>query len=199
MIKEGWGTLREPEEREKLHFAKILPNVRNEFLILNSAPLVYDGHYIHGKIIPCDGKNCKVCAEGIGKQLRYCFGVYEYRTEWRGVLELSRKQAEAIFNRYLVGDDARGLRITIRRLSDKKTSNLQITEGRYIKIPDREIYRLVDVNGFLENCWRSLSISSYESAVGGQASSEKRPLSERFARKEILQSREYQERYDPFK
>lgn len=169
MLKEGWGSLREPQERDKIHFAKILPSVRNEFLILNSSPLVYEGHYLHGKIIPCSGKDCKICADGYGKQIRYCFGVYEYRTEWRAVLELSRKQAEAIFNRFLIGDDSRGLRITIRRLSDKKNSNLQITEGRYINIPNRDIYRFVDVSGFLDNCWRGLSLSLYESDEVGNA------------------------------
>lgn len=157
MIKEGWDALRESKEQDKIHFAKILPKVRNEFLILNSAPLFYDGHFHHGKMIRCDGPGCQICNQGIGKQGRYAFGVYEYRTGWRCVLELSTKQAETIFNNYLVGDDARFLKITIERISQAKTSNLRITEGMYVSVRNVGLYDPIPVVDFLEKYWRGLS------------------------------------------
>lgn len=169
MIKEGWGTIKEIKKKDTLHFAKVLGTNPNRFLILNSSPLVYEGHYLHGEMIPCEGDNCKVCAAGVGKQIRYCFGVYEFRTNWRGVLELSAKQAEVIFDQYLIGDDSRGLEIVIRKMSDARTSNMKIVEARYVDIGTRKSYDPVDIIGFMENKWRRLSDSYYVTPEGRTA------------------------------
>lgn len=170
MIREGWGALRENKDSDKIHFAKVVPNVRNEFLILNSSPLCYDGHFHHGKMIRCTGAGCQVCNDGIGKQTRYAFGVYEYRTGWRAVLELSTKQAEAIFNNYLVGDDARFLKITIERISSSKNSNMRIVEGRYVNVRNVGLYDPIPVIDFLENYWRGLSDTPKSRAERGSDS-----------------------------
>lgn len=169
MIKEGWGTIKEIKKKDTLHFAKVLGTSSNRFLILNSSPLVYEGHYLHGEMIPCEGDNCKVCAAGVGKQIRYCFGVYEFRTNWRCVLELSAKQAEVIFDQYLIGDDSRGLEIVIRKMSEARTSNMKIVEARYVDIGSRKAYDPVDIIGFMEAKWRRVRDSYYESPVGRMA------------------------------
>ena len=171
MIKEGWGTIKEIKERDSIHFAKVEGDEPNKFLILNHAPVMYEGHFVHGKMIPCEGENCNVCAAGVGKQVRYCFGVYEYRTGWRAVLELSGKQAEVIFDKYLTGDDARGLMITIRRLGKAKTANLRIVHAEYIDMKPREVYRFVDVSQFLEQTWKKQTTPYYESG-GARATAE---------------------------
>lgn len=172
MIKEGWGTLAEKSNEDIIHFAKIVPSIRNEFLILNSAPLAYDGHFVHGKMIPCSGSGCKVCNAGYGKQIRYCFGVYEYRTNWRCVLELSAKQTQALFDRYLVADDARFLKITIVRLSEAKTSNMKLIDGAYITPRHRDLYRPVPVREVMEKYWKGVSTSSSESSEASNATAQ---------------------------
>lgn len=156
-FKEGWGAVREYEEQEKIHFAKIFGTEPNKFLILNSAPVVYEGHFTRNNIVPCEGKSCKMCESGIGKQIRYAFGVYEYRTGWRCVLELSHKQAEVIFNNYLLGDDSRFLYLEIARSGASKKSNLVITTARYLNCANLKKYRPVDVQGFLSRCWEMQS------------------------------------------
>ncbi len=169
MIKSGWGTIKEIKKKDTLHFAKVLGTSPNRFLILNSSPLCYEGHYLHGEMIPCDGDGCKVCSAGVGKQIRYCFGVYEFRTNWRCVLELSAKQAEVIFDQYLVGDDSRGLEIVIRKMSEARTSNMKITSGQYVDLGERKAYEPIDVVGFMENKWRRLRDSYYVSPEGRTA------------------------------
>lgn len=169
MIKEGWGTINEIKKKDTLHFAKVLGTSPNRFLILNSSPLVYEGHYLHGEMIPCEGDNCKVCSAGVGKQIRYCFGVYEFRTNWRCVLELSARQAEVIFDQYLIGDDSRGLEIVIRKMSEARTSNMKITSGQYVDLGDRKAFSPIDVVGFMESKWRRLRDSYYESPEGRTA------------------------------
>lgn len=169
MIKEGWGTIKEIKKKDTLHFAKVLGTSPNRFLILNSSPLVYEGHYLHGEMIPCHGDGCKVCSAGVGKQIRYCFGVYEFRTNWRCVLELSAKQAEVIFDQFLIGDDSRGLEIVIRKMSEARTSNMKIVEARYVEIGNRKAYDPVDIIGFMEAKWRRVRDSYYESPEGRMA------------------------------
>ena len=198
MIKEGWDALRESKEQDKIHFAKILPKARNEFLILNSAPLYYDGHFHHGKMIHCTGADCQICNQGIGKQGRYAFGVYEYRTGWRCVLELSTKQAETIFNNYLVGDDARFLKITIERISQAKNSNLRITEGRYISVRNVGLYDPVPVVDFLEKYWRGLSDIAKCRAERASAYESEALRKARVEFEELESAREYAERNSPF-
>lgn len=199
MIREGWGTIKEIKERDSLHFAKVVGTCANRFLILNRSPLCYDGHYLHGEMIPCNGKNCKVCSAGVGKQVRYCFGVYEFRTNWRCVLELSAKQAEVIFDQYLVGDDSRGLEIVIRKLSDSRTSNMKIISGKYVDLGDRKAFQPCDVVGFMEAKWRRQSTSFYVSPVGREA--ELVPTSSQARRKpsDIWYETRNQDEYNPFK
>ena len=198
MIKEGWGTIQEIKKKDTLHFAKVFGTSPNRFLILNSSPLVYEGHYLHGEMIPCDGDGCKVCSAGVGKQIRYCFGVYEFRTNWRCVLELSAKQAEVIFDQYLIGDDSRGLEIVIRKMSEARTSNMKITSGQYIDLGDRKAFAPVDVVGFMEAKWRRVRDSYYETPEGRTA--ERVPPSSQAKLKpsEIFESRRKQEEYTPF-
>lgn len=198
MIKEGWGTIQEIKKKDTLHFAKVFGTSPNRFLILNSSPLVYEGHYLHGEMIPCEGKGCKVCAAGVGKQIRYCFGVYEFRTNWRGVLELSAKQAEVIFDQYLIGDDSRGLEIVIRKMSEARTSNMKIISGQYVDLGDRKAFAPVDVIGFMEAKWRRVSDSYYESPEGRTA--DEVPPSSQAQKKpsEIWESYRKQEESSPF-
>lgn len=198
MIKEGWGTIQEIKKKDTLHFAKVFGTSPNRFLILNSSPLVYEGHYLHGEMIPCEGKGCKVCAAGVGKQIRYCFGVYEFRTNWRGVLELSAKQAEVIFDQYLIGDDSRGLEIVIRKMSEARTSNMKIMSGQYVDLGDRKAFAPVDVIGFMEAKWRRVSDSYYESPEGRTA--DEVPPSSQAQKKpsEIWESYRKQEESSPF-
>lgn len=198
MIKTGWGTIKEVKERDKLHFAKVVGTQPNRFLILNSSPLVYEGHYLHGEMIPCSGSGCKVCNAGVGKQIRYCFGVYEFRTNWRCVLELSAKQAEVIFDQYLEGDDSRGLEITIRKLSESRTSNMKITAGRYVDLNDRKAFQVIDVIGFMESKWRKDSTSSFESLEERMAEQVPPSSQAKLKPSEIAESLRQQEKYSPF-
>lgn len=198
MIKEGWGTIQEIKKKDTLHFAKVLGTSPNRFLILNSSPLVYEGHYLHGEMIPCDGDGCKVCSAGVGKQIRYCFGVYEFRTNWRCVLELSAKQAEVIFDQYLVGDDSRGLEIVIRKMSEARTSNMKIISGQYVDLGDRKAFAPVDVIGFMEAKWRRVSDSYYESPEGRTA--DEVPPSSQAKKKpsQMFEEMRNQDDYNPF-
>lgn len=198
MIKEGWGTIKEIKKKDTLHFAKVLGTSSNRFLILNSSPLVYEGHYLHGEMIPCAGDNCKVCSAGVGKQIRYCFGVYEFRTNWRCVLELSAKQAEVIFDQYLIGDDSRGLEIVIRKMSEARTSNMKIVEARYVDIGNRKAYDPVDIIGFMEAKWRRVSDSYYVTPEGRTADEVPPSSQAKLKPSEIFESRRKQEEYTPF-
>ncbi len=198
MIKEGWGTIQEIKKKDTLHFAKVLGTSPNRFLILNSSPLCYEGHYLHGEMIPCDGDGCKVCSAGVGKQIRYCFGVYEFRTNWRCVLELSAKQAEVIFDQYLIGDDSRGLEIVIAKMSEARTSNMKIISGKYVDLGERKAYEPIDVVGFMENKWRRLRDSYYVTPEGRTA--DEVPPSSQAKKKpsQMFEEMRNQEDYNPF-
>lgn len=182
-LKEGWGVVAENQKRDVIHFAKFITDKANEYIILNDSPICYEGHFTSGIILPCEGPNCKMCADGIGKQIRYAFGAYEIRTGWRVVLELSHKQANIIFDRYLVGDSARGLKLEIARLGISKTSNLRVTGLGYVDLKDRECYKRVKVAKVLNDTWRGHSYrpkSRPEAARSSASGSSSSKLSDKY-------------------
>lgn len=156
-LKEGWGVVKENSKRDAIHFAKFVSDKPNEYIILNDSPVCYEGHFVAGFMLPCEGKECKMCADGIGKQIRYAFGAYEIRTGWRVVLELSQKQANIMFDHFLEGDSSRGLKIVIARLGSSKQSNLTIRSCGYVDLDARPVWNYVDVSKVLHETWRGHS------------------------------------------
>lgn len=182
-FKEGWGVVKENQKRDSIHFAKFVNDKPNIYIILNDAPICYEGHFTAGIMLPCDGDKCKMCQDGLGKQIRYAFGAYEIRTGWRVVLELSHKQANIIFDRFLVGDSSRGLKIEIARLGLSKQANLQVRNLGYIDLDPRPVYSPVNVGKVLSETWKKHSYipksrtkSAHASGEGSQDSLSDSPL-----------------------
>lgn len=172
ILKEGWGVVKENQKRDSIHFAKFVNDKTNIYIILNDAPVCYEGHFTAGIMLPCEGKECKMCQDGLGKQIRYAFGAYETRTGWRVVLELSHKQANIIFDRFLIGDSSRGLKIEIARLGLSKQANLQVRNLGYIDLDPRPVYDPVNVSKVLHETWKKHSYTPKSRTKSAHASGE---------------------------
>lgn len=98
----------------------------SRFTFLCLAPVNYSGHFSKGRMVPCAGENCPLCARGLGSQARYVFSVVEWETHRVGLLELGRGHALQIQDWMPQNGGLRGLTIEIQRSSHSKQSKVDM-------------------------------------------------------------------------
>jgi hypothetical protein len=96
------------------------------FTILCMAPVNYAGHFSKGRMVPCAGEDCPLCARGLGSQARYVFSVVEWSTRRVGLLELGRGHALQIQDWIPANGSLRGLSIELERSSHSKQSRVDM-------------------------------------------------------------------------
>jgi hypothetical protein len=99
----------------------------SRFTILCEAPVNYAGHFSKGRMVPCAGQDCPLCAKGLGVQARYVFSVVEWQTRRVGLLELGRGHALQIQDWIPTNGGLRGLTVEIMRSSHSKQSRVDMT------------------------------------------------------------------------
>ena len=99
----------------------------SRFTILCVSPVHYSGHFSKGRMVPCAGDDCPLCAKGLGSQARYVFSVVEWETRRVGLLELGRGHALQVQDWIPANGGLRGLTIEIQRASHSKQSRVEMT------------------------------------------------------------------------
>jgi hypothetical protein len=94
--------------------------------ILCEEPVHYSGHFRKGRMVPCLGEGCPLCAQGFGNQARYVFSVVEWETRRIGLIELGRGNALQVADWMGAAGGLRGLSISITRSSSKKQSSIDM-------------------------------------------------------------------------
>lgn len=89
-IGDGWDVPEEAAPWSDFHWFQVSPKESKTFAVLSEAPVWYTGHYHKGRMRPCPGEGCELCAEGVGAQVRYCFSVVDVETRRVGLIELGR-------------------------------------------------------------------------------------------------------------
>lgn len=95
--------------------------------VLCDSPANYSGHFRKGRMVPCLGEACPLCAMGLGNQARYVFSVVEWQDRRVGLLELGRGQALLLQDWSEAAGGLRGVSIEIVRSSGKKQSSIDMT------------------------------------------------------------------------
>lgn len=96
------------------------------FTILCTDPVNYAGHYRKGRMVPCAGDMCPLCATGVGGQARYVFSVVEWSERRVGLLELGRGHALQVQEFAGANGGLRGVSIEIERSSLPKQSRVDV-------------------------------------------------------------------------
>jgi hypothetical protein len=102
------------------------------FTILCDAPANYSGHYRKGRMVPCMGEGCPLCATGIGAQARYVFSVVEWESRRVGLFEMGRGHALAVADRAGPEGGVRGVSFEVQRASHAKQSRIELT---FLEVP----------------------------------------------------------------
>lgn len=123
---EGWDMPVEAEGWSDFHWWKI-PSSRVLVMIMTSErPYWYSGHFVEGRMKPCQGDGCALCAKGVGAQARYLFSCVEPLTRKSGILEVSRSVALEFRDLAEARGQLRGLRFTIGKHTRHKQSRMEV-------------------------------------------------------------------------
>lgn len=122
----GWDMPIDAEGWSDFHWWKV-PSSRVLVMIMTSErPYWYSGHFVEGRMKPCQGENCALCAKGVGAQARYMFSCVEPLTRKQGILEVSRSVALEFRDLAEARGALRGLRFTIGKHTRHKQSRMEV-------------------------------------------------------------------------
>lgn len=96
------------------------------FTILCEVPANYAGHFRKGRMVPCLGDACPLCAMGLGAQARYVVSVVEWESRRIGLFEVGRGHAVCLNDWASSQGGLRGLSIEIQRVSHSKQARMDV-------------------------------------------------------------------------
>lgn len=125
-IGEGWELPAEADPWSQFHWFRVSPRSALVVVLLAEQVLWYTGHFIEGRMNPCQGKGCELCRAGTGGQVRYVLPVAEVSTRRVGLLEVSRGIGELVKSWMPKNDGLRGMVIELSKHSLSKQSRTDV-------------------------------------------------------------------------
>lgn len=87
---EGWDPPKDLAGNPDFHWFKVPSRGSIVLIMLGKSPVWYTGHFTDGRMWPCSGEGCELCAHGIGAQLRYVVACVEPISRKVGMLEMGK-------------------------------------------------------------------------------------------------------------
>lgn len=159
-LSEGWGSpdgLRSEDQWTWFHANGEEPLA---LVVLSETPTSYVGHYVAGRMRPCDGDSCTFCERGTGRQARWVMCCVRVKDGVIGMLEVGKPLALQIRDWSESRGRLRGLAIELYRASRSKHSRIEIArfEGTvplpFLKFPS------LDVPKVLKATWATAQTSA---------------------------------------
>lgn len=153
-IGEGWELPVESAPWSQFHWFRVSPRSALVVVLLSEEVVWYTGHFLEGRMNPCQGKGCELCKTGIGGQVRYVLPVAEVSTRRVGLLEVSRGIGQLVRSWIARHEGLRGMVLELSKHSLSKQSR---TDVAYIDRPVPPWYldlEVPDVRKALFLTWR---------------------------------------------
>jgi len=149
--------------------------------ILSQAPVWYAGHFVRKRMCPCAGEGCKICAEGIGIQIRYVFGAVSVETRMVGLIEVGKTLGLLIRDWCGRRGALRGMVLAFTKQTHAKQSRTEVEYCDEVEPAWLESVSCPDVRKALETTWAKAGLSESElPRPGGNGSSEAKQERVRF-------------------
>lgn len=141
-IGEGWEVPAGDIPWSDHHWFRVSPRTALVVVCLSEGPLWYSGHFVSGRMAPCLGEACALCAEGVGGQVRYVFAAAEVSTRRVGLLEVSR--SNGLLVRSWIGRHGgfKGMVIELSKHSHSKGSRTNVV---YVDVEAPQWYVALEV------------------------------------------------------
>jgi len=157
LVGDGWDPPDAVRERCEFHWFHVVPGTVLVVCVLSGAPAWYVGHFEKGRMKKCEGPTCSMCAQGIGRQLRYVFGCVEVSTRQNGLVEVSKSVAELLREWAARKCGFRGMVLQLEKATKSKHSRMEV---KYVdRDPPSWASELEPINVLeaLESTWDRLS------------------------------------------
>lgn len=93
LVGEGFDLPQSVADRTDFHWFHCPVGSSLNLCLLPGKPVWYVAHWVNGRMIPCEGDDCELCAKELGSQIRYVFSVVEISTRRAGLIELGKTNA----------------------------------------------------------------------------------------------------------
>lgn len=148
-VGEGFDLPPDQQPWSDFHWFKVSPRRSLVVVVLSEQPLWYSGHFLDGRMWPCCGTGCEMCAHGIGGQVRYVLACAEVSTRRVGILEIGRGIGLQVRDWIERHETLRGMQLELQKHSLSRQSR---TEVLYI-------------DGEVAPWWRTLPIPDVKRAL----------------------------------
>jgi hypothetical protein len=90
LVGKGFDLPEEVRDKTDFHWMHVPVGGSLNLCLLPADPVWYVAHWLSGRMLPCEGQECKLCAKSLGTQIRYVFAVVEISTRRSGLIELGK-------------------------------------------------------------------------------------------------------------
>lgn len=151
-VGEGWEVPEDKLPWSSHHWFRVSPRRSLVVVCLGEGPLWYTGHFVGGRMAPCLGEGCELCAEDVGGQVRYVFPCAEVTGHRSGLLEVGRENGLMIRSWIPKRGEFRGMVLEFSKHSKSVTSR---TDVQYIEREEPPWYLALEV----PNVKRALAVT----------------------------------------
>lgn len=159
---DGWDLPQGVKAWSNFHWFKVSPRKPLDVVVLSERPTWYVGHFVDGRMMPCQAPRCAMCEDGVGQQVRYVLGVVEVDTRRTGLLEVSESLGLLIRDWVPRSEGLRGMHLVFTKHSPsvKSRSEVELRDTyeqawhRSLECPDPEVA--------LELTWKKMKIPAPE-------------------------------------
>lgn len=137
----GWDVPAEVRGDLEFRWWRVSGNRVLVLVMLSDSPLWYRGHFYKGRMVPCFGEGCKLCADGVGAQLRYVVAAAETSTHRSGLLEVGNTVALELRDLDVRHQGLRGMVVEISKHSFSRQSRMEL---RYIEREEEQWWKEID-------------------------------------------------------
>ena len=126
MIREGWSEPGGPSEDYRSPFFHVPGGGEARLVLLSEVPVRYWGHWTRTGLQPCGDRSCRLCDEGVGRQLRYVFDAYVWDQMRVAVWEVSCQNATRIRDLVGEGSSCRGEGVVCWKSTGSRHSRTEV-------------------------------------------------------------------------
>lgn len=123
---EGWDVPQDVKGDLEFRWWRVAGNRVLVLLCLSDSPVWYRGHFFKGRMVPCAGAGCRLCADGVGAQLRYVVAAAEVATHRSGLLEVGHTVALELRDLAVHHGGMRGMVLEISKHSFSRQSRMEV-------------------------------------------------------------------------
>lgn len=160
---EGWELPEGVNPWSSFHWFKVSARKPLRLIVLSERPHWYIGHYVDGRMWPCQAPGCSVCEDGTGKQVRYVMAVVDRESKRVGLIEVSESLGELIRSWVPRNEGLRGMHLTFAKHSASVRSRTEVEFEEMGALPWWRDLEVPDPKVALELTWRKMKVPAASS------------------------------------